>query len=372
MRDPRWAAAFRVLVARAAPTDVVLLPRGDWGPLPCRVDFYDGVITLDCATVLALHKGRLTGLAKTELAGIVREWRCVFANDVLVVYARDWPRALADRVGLYFWHKRRVLDHLRARSLRRLPATIFYVHIPKTGGTAVLFALRRLFRCCVYYTTTEAFLAHPPQPGEYDLVAVHAHASLVLPLLREGDVVAGLVREPARRFLSGVTHSRRTAEDIETFTPTLREMRDTDMEAFLTTEGGRAEARLQLLLLGSSHEHPGHGDDDSALLARALALVKAPHALFAPASQSQDLLEALMGRFGLRAPRLPRRNTNDAGTYARQAVEFQRARAQLDALQTAERTLVEAIRDQFSARQRGKVSLLRKPANAIRPSGQGP
>jgi hypothetical protein len=220
------------------------------------------------------------------------------------------------------------------------------VHLPKTGGTSLWASLSKAFRSSVYYGDLQAFLAHPPQPGEYDLVGVHFGPALLAGLVGPRDLVVGLVREPTARFLSGVVHSRRAGEDAATFTPSQRAMRDMRLAEFLATEHGRYETRAQLCELGRRPGGEGAGDEP-ALLERALAFVGDDQTLAAPSDASGALLQRLQTRLGLSLPRPRPLNANAPADYARYAEEFAEARPAIEALNAGERRLYAEVKARF-------------------------
>src|ERR1700757_897352 len=62
-----------------------------------------------------------------------------------------------------------------------------------------------------------------------------------------------MVRDPTRRLLSAVMHSRRETEDPETFTASAKAMREMDLAQHVATGFGRLEARLQLITFGTDY-----------------------------------------------------------------------------------------------------------------------
>lgn len=345
MRDRLWRDVHEVVAPMMTPADRVLAPRGKWAAWPCRVRFYDALIDLEDDTVVVLHKGRMPGMDPGALAGLAAGWQCLHANAVFVVFAREPRRRLDVRLGWRRRYLQRVRWHLAARRLRALDRTIYYVHLPKAGGTSAWQALCRSFRSSVYYGDAAAFLARPPEPGAFDLVGVHFSPSFVLDLMRPGDLIVGLLREPVARVLSGVVHSRRTTEDPGTLGPAMLAMRDTPLSAFLDTPLGRREAQSQLTLLGT----PAEPSDPAALLAAALRFIERNDVLFAPTAEAERLVGRLFETLGRKPPPLPRLNTNKRADYQRHEAEFQEAMPQLLALTAADRQLFEAVRQRFEA-----------------------
>jgi hypothetical protein len=351
MLDPWWQAARDSLVQRLLPGDRLLVPRGDWGAFDCSVRYYDGVIDVDDATVFVLHKGRLPGIGKPQLRSILERWQCCFANPVLVVFSRDRRRWLDVRYLSGRRHLRHVRCYIESRALKRRSATLYYVHIPKTGGTSVWNALADMFTSAVYYGDVATFGANPPRRGDYDLVGLHFSPALLEGLLAPGDQLAGLVREPTQRFLSGVLHARRGREDAETFTASQRAMRTLNIADFLATDLGSYEARLQLLLLGA--RPGGEAEADRALLQRAVGFLEREDVLFAPSEDSAGFMRCLADRIGLRAVPLGRFNVNESDDYRRAAAEIRAALPALEAKNAAERELYEFTRHSFNARLGG-------------------
>lgn len=345
---PQWLAVHRALCPLVRPEDRILAPRADWAPFPCPVRFYDGVIALEQDTVLVLHKGKLPAIDKAVLANVVAHWRCLFADEHFVVFAADPDRAtLLQRLSLRSGHLRRVHRHLQSRKLKVIGPTLYHLHLPKTGGTALWDALSGVLPSRAYYGDGSTFLAHPPEPGEYDLVGLHGSFSMIAGRLREGDLVIGLLRDPVERFMSSVVHARRPGLDLAALTPQQRAMREGSVGDFLASEAGRAEARLQSLLLGAAHDRPLEGADDPAVLASAMAAIERADCLFAPMAASQALAQAALARFGLKAPTLRRQNENEPAAYARHEAELRQAVPLVAAIAAGDRRLFEAAGARF-------------------------
>lgn len=349
MLDPWWQAARTALLRRLLPSDRLLVPRGDWGEFDCPVRHYDGVIEVQDATVLVLHKGRLPGIGKQQLGAILDGWQCCFANRVLVVFSRDRRRWIDARHLSLQNHLRRLRYYVGSRSLKRRPATLYYVHLPKTGGTSAWSALARVFASSVYYADTGVFAANPPTPGEYDLVGLHFSPVMLAGILAGGDLLAGMLREPTQRFVSGVLHSRREHEDVATFSASQRAMRALSIGNFLTTAHGDYEARLQLLALGARPGVAAASETDRTLLASARAFLERDDTLFAPSDQSQRFMQRLAERLGLGGLPLGRLNANEPDDYRRWAAEIDAALPAIRAKNAAERELYEFARQRFSA-----------------------
>ena len=335
----------RALCPLVRPTDRILAPRADWAPFPCAVRFYDGVITLEQDTILVLHKGKLPAIDKTVLAGVVAMWRSLFADEHFVVFAAD-PAPATLRQRLTSGHLRRVHRHLGSRKLKVIGPTIYHLHLPKTGGTAVWDALSGVLPSRAYYGDSSTFLAYPPEAGEYDLVGLHGSFSMIAGRLREGDLVIGLLRDPVARFMSSVVHARRPGLDLATLTAQQRAMREGSVKDFLASEAGRAEVKLQSLLLGAAHDHP-FGNTDDTILADAMAVVERTDCLFAPTARSQALVRAALARFGLKAPILGRQNENEPAAYARHQAELQEAAPLVAAIAAGDRRLFENVEERF-------------------------
>jgi hypothetical protein len=349
MLDPWWQAARNAVLRRLLPSDRLLVPRGDWGEFDCPVRYYDGVIVVDDATVLILHKGRLPGIRKQELGAILDGWQCCFANRVLAVFSRDRKRWIDARYLSLRGHLRRVRCYIESRALKRRSSTLYYVHLPKTGGTSAWSALARVFESSVYYADVEVFSANPPARGEYDLVGLHFSPVVLEGILASGDLLAGMLREPTERFLSGVLHARRAREDVETFTASQRAMRTLGIRDFLATDFGNYEARLQLLALGAQPGIPGDSLTDQVLLARAIAFLDRGDTLFAPSEESRLFIRALAAGIGLGNVPLGRLNANDPGDYQRGTAEIHDALPAIRAKNAAERELYEFARRRFAA-----------------------
>ena len=348
--DRSWCAAYRAACSVLNPNDFVLAPIGSWPRFPCRVSFYSGPFALGDATVLLLHKGRITFLAKSVLSEIVRGWHCIYAGDVFVVLAAKARPSFGLSRALHEIHMLPVRNYLRSRRIKKLPGTIYFAHVPKTGGTSMWQMLRRTFPSNVYYSDIQAFLAHPPAAGEYDLVGLHFMASPALPLLRGGDWLIGMLRSPTERFLSGIVHARRPHEDPATFTVAMRAMREMTVPDFLLTEVGRIEARLQLVILGGDHRQPLACQSDEEMLQRAADLLHRPSTLFAPSDQSDQFNRLLSHLFAFRPRRLGSLNVNARSAYSSHAEEFDRARPAIERENSHEQRLYEVVRASFAER----------------------
>lgn len=349
MKDGLWREVHEVVAPLMTSADRVLAPRGNWAEWPCALRVYDALIDLEDDSVLILHKGRLPGMDRSALAAVVSGWQCLHANAVFVVFAREPRRRLDVRVGWRRRYLQRLRWHLDARRLRVLDRTIYYCHIPKAGGTSAWDALSRTFRSSVYYGDVATFQARPPEPQAYDLVGLHFSPRLILDRLRPGDLIVGLAREPVSRFLSGVVHSRRVTEDPGTLGPSMLAMRNMPLSAFLDTPLGRAEAQLQLILLGATPDMPAGCLAQDVLLDAALHFVAREDVLFAPTEAAERLVGRLFERLGGRPPALSRLNTNKRADYQHHDAEFRQAMPRLLALTEADRQLFDAVRHRFDA-----------------------
>lgn len=346
MKDKYWSDAWRAASTLLKPVDVVMAPVGDWPPFPCRVSFYAGPFALQDATVLFLHKGKMAALNKAELAEAAHSWHCVYGNDVFVVLGATMRAPVGPSRWLYQFHMRPLSRHLRSRQLKKRPGTIWFAHVPKTGGTSLWTRLRREFPSSVYYPDIESFLANPPLAGEYDLVGIHFSVSAVLPLLCDEDWLIGMVRSPTERFFSSVKHARRPQEDALTFNTAMRAMREGEVADYLRTEAGRTEARMQLLILGGDHQRPLASQAEGEMLRDAVALLHRPNTLFAPSGRSGDFNRMLSDLLGLRPRRLGKLNA-DTG-HASHDEEFSRVRQTLEWENRSEQGLYEAVETLFA------------------------
>jgi hypothetical protein len=87
MRDPAWQDAYQSVQALLRADDTVLAPYGDWPGFPCAVKFYEDLIDIDGASLVLLHKGRLSGARKSQIGGLAQNGQCIFANEVFVVFS---------------------------------------------------------------------------------------------------------------------------------------------------------------------------------------------------------------------------------------------------------------------------------------------
>lgn len=347
MKDRFWHAVSKALRPLLSETDVVLAPRGDWPPFPCACAFYDDVIDIAEATVLVLHKGRLAGIRKPDLRVIASQWQWIFANDVFVVLSRHGKIRRDIRFSLAFIHCWPVVRFLRSASLRRRRSRIVYVHVPKTGGTSMWEALKRRFPSHVYYPSMNTWLSNPPASDEYDLIGLHFSPTILSQYLSKDDWIVGMVRDPTERLLSAVVHSRRASEDPETFTSSMRAMREMDLVDYLLTEHGRHEARLQLTTFGGNCLEPANTPSDEELLSAAVAFAQRENVVLAPSERSQAFSGVLAKRLSFRPKALGRLNTNEAAMRAPHLSEFNRAAEIINAMNAPEREFYEFVCQSF-------------------------
>jgi hypothetical protein len=369
MKDRLWQTVYDVLRPLLNDRDVVMAPRGDWPAFPGEAIFYDDLIEPDGCTVLVLHKGLLTSLPKAELRKIAAEWQWVFANEVFLVFSR------ARRGGIDFHsansiHWRPLVRHLSSAALRRRASMIVYVHVPKTGGTSMWASLTKAFPSHVYYPTLRAYLNNPPAPDEYDLVGLHFSPGILLPSLRRNDWVIGMVRDPVRRLLSAVMHSRRETEDIETFTPAARAMREMELARYLATDFGQVEARLQLIMFGTGCGQSADALSDRDMLHRARAFVQRENVILAPSELSAEFIKLVAHRIGFRPGALRRLNATAPGISAIDPAEAWNAIGLIEAINTREREFYEFVCrsfDHLRAARRPVWSLPWRHGNAPHP-----
>jgi hypothetical protein len=348
MRDPLWQAVYHDLCPMLDRGDVVLAPRGDWPCFPCAGTlYYHNVIDLADATVLVLHKGRLAGMRKQELRRIAKEWQWVFANEVFVVLSRSGKIKRDVRFSLDIIHCWPVIRYLRSASFRKRRSRIVYVHVPKTGGTSMWVSLARAFPSHVYYASSDACLKNPPAPDDYDLIGVHFSPTVLSEFLSEDDWVVGMVRDPIERFLSGVVHCRRESEDPETFTPSMKAMRDMDLVDYLATEFGRFESRLQLITFGADYRQSADGLSDREMLSSALAFARRRNVILAPSERSDEFRKVLAKRLSFRPRALGHLNSNEPAMRATHLPALNRAIGLIHSITASEREFYDFVRQSF-------------------------
>ena len=347
MKDRFWHAVYKALRPLLSETDLVLAPRGDWPPFPCACTFYDDVIDIADATVLVLHKGRIAGIRKQDLRAVAAQWQWIFANEVFVVLSVCGKIRRDVRYSLAFIHCWPVLRFLHSASLRRRRSRIFYIHVPKTGGTSMWEALKRAFPSHVYYSSMNACLANAPASDDYDLIGLHFSPTVLSWYLSEDDWIVGMVRHPTERFLSGIVHSRRESEDPETFTLSMKAMREMDLIDYLTTEYGRHEARLQLMTFGPDYRQTADALSDGELLSLALAFARRENVFLAPSERSHAFNRFLGKRLAFRPRALGRLNANEPAMHAAYTSEFNRAVQRINEINAREREFYDFVCQSF-------------------------
>ncbi len=345
MRDPCWQAAWTAIEPLLRRHDRLLLPRGDWPAGGTRSRFYDSEIRIGRASVLVLHKGRLGGIPKPALRAVMRRWRCVFANEVLVCFRKPAPFPLRRQPHIGDRHACTLYEYVHSRRLKRIGGTVYFSHIPKAAGTAVWTALSERVRSSIYYDSFESFRSNPPKPGEYDLVGGHVPVPLLLANASASDRVVGLVREPTARFRSAFLHSRRPGEDPETFTPVMQAMRRDPLSAFLRTHDGQMELRQQLLMLGFDYASDYGVHRDAELLEVAKSLLGDGRCLFRPTEHIDDFVSEVadMLRIDVSGPRLGRINAAGPDGAEGSAAEFEQALPEIAAGNGRERELYDFV-----------------------------
>lgn len=345
MRDPCWQEAWTAIAPLLRGHDRLLLPRGDWPAEGLRSRFYDNEIRIGRASVLVLHKGRLGGIAKPALRRVMRRWRCVFANEVLVCFRKPAPVPLGRQPHVGDRHACTLHEYVHSRRLKRINGTVYFSHVPKAAGTAVWTALSQRVRSSIYYDSFESFRSNPPRPGEYDLVGGHVPVPLLLANASAADRVVGLVREPTARFRSAFLHSRRPEEDPDTFTPVMQAMRRDPLSAFLRTHDGQMELRQQLLMLGFDYGSDYGTHRDAELLEVAKTVLGDERCLFRPTEHIEAFVSEVadMLRIDFSGARLGRINAASLEGADRSTAEFERALPEIEAGNGGERELYELV-----------------------------
>jgi hypothetical protein len=352
MKDNYWRATYHAVLPLLTRDDVVLAPRANWPDFPCEAKYYDGLIDVGDATVFLLNNDNLTGIKKKALAAIVADWQCVYANTVFTVFARSSRRSADARKGWRNIYLKRLRRYLRSRELKRRPSTIYYVHLPKTGGTSAWHRLSASVKSSIYYSSMPAFLENPPEPGEYDLVGGHFWPSALQGIPTEDDCVACLVRHPTERFLSGFVHSRRQGVDPKALSPSMSAMRNMRLAEFVQTSFGRYETRAQLIMLGTDHRRAFESYTDREMLDGAMAVVGRDNSITAPSHQSHLLVKELSRRLNIWSQPLRRLNANKRADYARYESEIQEALPLIESVNNYDRQLYDAVCARFQAQGR--------------------
>jgi hypothetical protein len=158
-----------------------------------------------------------------------------------------------------------------------------------------------------------------------------------------------MVRHPTQRFLSGVMHSRREAEDLATFTASAKAMREMRLADYLATDLGRLEARLQLMTFGTANRQSLETSSEEELLYSALAFARRENVVLAPSECSHAFTEFLAKRLSFRPGALGRLNANDPAMRAAYLAEFKSAIRLVVSINAREREFYNFIRRSFSA-----------------------
>lgn len=348
MKDFLWQAVYDALRPLLNEADIVVAPRGDWPPFPCTCLPYDDVIEIGEGTVLVLHKGRLAGLQKEDLRRCADEWQWIFANEVFVVFSRSDKVRRDVRLTRSSTHCGPVIHFLDSASLRKRRSRIVYVHVPKTGGTSMWASLIRAFPSHVYYASIHACLKNPPAPEDYDLIGLHFSPTVLGDYLSEDDWVVGMVRHPTERFLSAVMHSRRENEDPETFTASMKAMRDMDLADYLATEFGRYESRLQLITFGTDHRQSVDALSDQDMLSSALGFMQQKNVVLAPSERSDEFRRSLAKQLAFRPRALGRLNASEPAARAAQLPALSSAIGLINSISACEREFYDFVCRSFS------------------------
>jgi hypothetical protein len=245
-------------------------------------------------------------------------------------------------------HCQPLIRFLASASLRRRRARIIYVHVPKTGGTSMWASLTRAFPSHVYYPILGAYLSNPPTANEYDLIGLHFSPAVLLDSLAADDWVIGMVRDPTQRFLSGVAHARRATEDPLTFTASARAMREMELADYVTTELGRAEARLQLIIFGSGCPQPSEIPSDEEMLGAALSFARRENVILAPSERSHAFRDCVARALSFRPGVLGRLNANEPAGSAAHRHEFERVIGLVNAVNRCEREFYDFVCKSFA------------------------
>ncbi len=161
---PFLAGCLRCAAASAQQQGRGCRTQGRLAGIPCAAILYDDLIDLTECTILLLHKGRLTSLPKTELRCLAREWQCIFANEVFLVFSCSRRIRKDVRLTAGVHHCKPLERFLCSASLRKRESKIVYVHVPKTGGTSMWASLTKAFPSHVFYPSLRAYLSYAPAP----------------------------------------------------------------------------------------------------------------------------------------------------------------------------------------------------------------
>lgn len=221
-------------------------------------------------------------------------------------------------------------------------------------------ALKRAFPSHIYYSSMDACLTNPPAADDYDLIGLHFSPTVLSSYLSEDDWIVGMVRQPTERFLSGIVHSRRESEDPETFTLSMKAMREMDLIDYLMTEYGRHEARLQLMTFGPDYREAADALSDQELLSLALAFARRENVFLAPAERSHAFNRFLGKRLIFRPRALGRLNANEPATHAAYVSEFNRAVRLINEINAHEREFYGFVCQSF-----GKLYAVAYPPRSV-------
>jgi hypothetical protein len=338
MLDPFWKAAWAGVRGILRDGDIIVAPHGDWPSGRFTLRPYRGAIMLDDdATVLFLHKGQIASIRRPDLADVMLGWQCVFANSVFVCFTRE-RRLRIDRRIIRPQHMGRLYRYLHAPRLKRRRSTLFLLHIPKTAGTSLWDALRRHMPSSIYYDSVEAFLHNPPAPGDYDLVGGHIPLRFMAPYVAQGGRIICTLRHPTDRFRAAFLHARRTGEDVGTFTPTMRLLRELPLREALKQPAVIAEIRQQLIMLGQGFR-PYDPDLAGEMFTQATAWMENDRHLFGTVEDLPHLGQVLKRRLGLSKLDLGHLNRSHPQKQAKDYHEFEGVRGLVDELNWADRLL---------------------------------
>jgi hypothetical protein len=203
-------------------------------------------------------------------------------------------------------------------------------------------------------------LSNPPAADDYDLIGLHFSPTVLSWYLSEGDWIVGMVRQPTERFLSGIVHSRRESEDPETFTLSMKAMREMDLIDYLMTEYGRHEARLQLMTFGPDYRQAADELWDEELLSLAFAFARRENVFLAPSERSHAFNRFLGKRLAFRPRALGRLNANEPAMHAAYISEFNRAVQRINEINAREREFYDFVCQSF-----GKLYAAAYPAWSV-------